>query len=207
MRTTLDYCSGPKPKRQISLRTVLKWCALLLPVGLVLYAFVYGPLTSADIRLDTGDIRYRYFGIPLVYERMVEPARSTILSLSGGSTVLTPQWMPCESFPLSRWATPRERLYSVRYAAATAWAKVDPKAARLVLEEIAGELSGKTYPSLDSATMLSLLDRDATGTWTVDPDWRTNPDAVAWLAKRGLVIPATQSATLPATLPAEAAPL
>src|SRR4051794_30927178 len=57
-------------------------------------------LTSADIRLDTGDLRYRYFGIPIVYEKMPEPQRTRLLALTAGSAVCRNEWYQCAVFPL-----------------------------------------------------------------------------------------------------------
>jgi len=67
----------------------------ILTLGL---AWAYGP-TSAQIRLDTGDLRYCWWGIPLRHELMPEPDRSKIMALARKSKAVPEIWVTCVRYP------------------------------------------------------------------------------------------------------------
>jgi hypothetical protein len=102
---------------------------------LVLVYFGLAP-TSTDIRLDTGDLRYRYFGIPLIYDRMPEPQRSRLLELTRGSKVCTSEWKRCAKFPLHGSNNP-DAMCRGFYMRIEAWVDVDKKLALAGVEDVA----------------------------------------------------------------------
>jgi hypothetical protein len=92
-------------------------------------------LTSADIRLDSGDLRYRYFGIPIVYERMPEPQRARLLALTSGSSVCRNVWCPCAVFPLPT-SNNTDAMCRGFYMKMDAWIDVDRTLARAGIEDV-----------------------------------------------------------------------
>src|SRR4051794_11018966 len=120
----LDYSRPPGRRCRVRLTRgrVIGLGVLLVAVGIILRG---GPLTSADIRLDTGDLRYRYLGVPLSYERMPEPQRSRLLALAAGSNVLRPEWHTCATFPKVGSNNP-DRMCRGWYFQASVWAAEDP---------------------------------------------------------------------------------
>ena len=91
--------------------------------------------TSAEIRLDSGDLRYCYFGVPLVYEQMPEPQRTRLLGLTSGSSVCRNVWHQCAVYPLP--TTNNTDLMCRRfYLKLDAWIDVDRDLARAGIEEV-----------------------------------------------------------------------
>src|SRR5436309_138335 len=88
MRVQLDYGRHPKSRFRSMVFSLLVVTCLILAIGAV--TAIDG--STAEIRLDTGDIRHFYFGIPIGQTRMPEPQRSTLLTLSRGSSVLQLRW-------------------------------------------------------------------------------------------------------------------
>jgi hypothetical protein len=180
---TLDYALPP-PARRAWLRRLkaLLWIAPV--IALVAYTILHGPLTSADIRLDTGDLRYRYFGVPLAYRPMSEPERTVIQSLAAQSNLLRPEWVKCATYPL-RTTNNTDLMCQTFYAGGAAWAKEDRQLAQHLLEDLATYVN-KTHARKglpDSCLLLSgfLVQWDNNGKRVVKSNWRNDPDVVRYL--------------------------
>jgi hypothetical protein len=154
-----------------------------------------GLLTSAEIRLDTGDLRYRYLGLPLVYERMPEPQRSQLLALAAGPEVLCPAWHACATFPLPS-SNNTHLMCRGWYAKACVWAKQDPRLARLMLEDVANYIATKNaaHGLPECSMMLSALfiEPDAGGRLVLKQGWRQCGDVAAYATERGYNLPTTE---------------
>jgi len=187
----LNYSTQPRRRRLIHpALTVIVLCVLSLGLWVFLRG---GLLTSADIRLDTGDLRYRYLGVPLFYSRMREPQRSQLLALAANSKVLLPEWYTCANFPLKS-SNLEDLMCRSRYFYASAWAKEDPQLARMMLENFA---RGITTPSAAQGSgLLSnvYVQRWANGVWAVKQGWRQDADVVAYMASKYYTPPSTQPA-------------
>ncbi len=129
----LDYAKPSRFKLSLSrggsIRLFIYGTVLLLVVG-----FIHGP-TSGQIRLDTGDLQYCWFEIPLRYERMPEPERSKLLSLSASSPRLPGSWVTCVTFPHGGTDNP-ESGFHLMFKASGIWASEDPHIARWLLEDV-----------------------------------------------------------------------
>ena len=168
----------------------------VLLCGLLIY-LRGGFLTSADIRLDTGDLRFRYLGIPLVYNRMPDPERAQLLAVAGKSSVLRPQWRQCASFPLSS-SNHTERMCRDWYTAASAWAVEDPTLARLLLEDVANYIetthSSSGLPTSSPLLSPSLIERTSSGRWVVRQGWREDADVQKYIASKSYIVSTTTPA-------------
>ena len=155
---------------------------------LVGWACVSGP-TSADIRIDTGDLRYRYFGVPLRYDPMPEPRRSALIKLSRGSQVLRPKWYRCAVFPLP---TTNNSHFMCRsfYGQAFLWIEQDPEIARVVAEDVARYIietnAERSLPESYDCLSFRILEEDEQGRRRISASWRDDHDVQVYLKSKGL---------------------
>lgn len=152
------------------------------------YGIIRGDFrTSADIRLDSGDLRYRYFGIPVVYDRMPEPERSKLLALAAKSKIVTNEWRTCAIFPL-RSTNNEDFMYRGWYFKVSVWTGEDPDLARLLVEDIAAHLRATNarngLPA--SSTLLSgfFVQPDVHAGWMIKQGWRQDQDALDYMASK-----------------------
>lgn len=154
--------------------TVLATLCLLGVVG-----FVIGP-TSADIRLDTGDLRYRYLGIVPVYERMAEPYRSRLLALAVDSEHMEDRWVRLDDYPPTG-SNNIDGMCWGKYAKLSAWALEDEQVARVLAHDLASWIrttnAGHGLPENNAMFWLVQFDEEA-GEYRVLPDWRQHEDAI-----------------------------
>ncbi len=189
----IDY-STLRRGRKFSARTAATLFAVIgIPI-VCAWFLLHGP-TSGEIRLDTGDLRYCYFGIPFSYSRMPEPQRSRLLSLSAGSSILKPQWFTCVTYPLTGSNNP-DLMVEGFYSRATAWIPVDPKLAQMIVEDIAKYVKGTNARSglPDSFYLVSgfLVDQNTQGQWTLDPNWRQDEEVQNYFTAKGYSPATTQ---------------
>lgn len=145
--------------------------------------------TSVDVRLDTGDLRICYLGIPCEYRRMPEPIRSRVLGITANSKILKNEWRCVASFP--RYDIPPGAIYE-KYNRASIWPQEDVGFVRLLLEDLAvGGTSGGYFLGPP------YVDYDNTGCLVVDPQWREDPYILAFAASKGYTIPPRQPSTRP----------
>jgi hypothetical protein len=190
MPDTLNYSTQ---RKRLSLfrptKTKVLFLCILFAVGLFL--FQDSLLTSADIRIDTGDLRYRYLGIPLVYRRMPEPERSLILKLGNGSTILRPEWRTCRVYPGGRNNT--DLMCLDFYAEVNVWGKEDPHLARLMVEDIANYITAAhaTQGLPACAEALSLATWQPNGQFGIAPGWQRDEAVIAYANSKGYTLPTT----------------
>jgi hypothetical protein len=143
------------------------------------FGFLHGP-TSGQIRLDTGDLRYYWWGIPLKYERMPEPQRSKLLALASKAPAIPAKWVTCDT----------DRFCLSFYWSVAIWADEDPKIARWAMDDIVdyipGMLSIGGLPKSGLVISIAVVDRQAR---RVDPGWRDNDDVRTYCAEHGYVPP------------------
>lgn len=159
---------------------------LLFGLGVVL-----GP-SSADIRLDTGDLRYRYFGIPIVYERMPEPQRSRLLALASQSPILVSEWHQCANYPLPT-TNNTDGMCRDFYFKIDAWIDVDPQIARLAAEDVASYIRDtnalESLPKSYSLLSGFVVEWTADNRQSVREDWRDDEGVRAYFDTHGIAIP------------------
>ena len=171
---------------------------VIASLSILAFIAIHGPQTSADIRLDTGDTRVRYLGIPSTYHRMPEPFRSRLLALSSGSRVATPDWWWYESYP--RRSGQFNEYRPEDYAAVAIWADADPQLARLMLEDLAADIRNghRTYWHTLAFFSERFIVAGTDNRPAVTPNWRSDPALVAYMASKAYTPPAARSAvTLP----------
>lgn len=200
---TLNYRSPRDDTRhwKPSARQLCLGLLFLLGTIAIGWILLIGP-TGAQFRLDTGDWRNTYFGIPGDTIRMQEPERSTILSLAAGSVVLRPEWVSVSvRYP--------EAGFKLFYRAAR-WAKTNPQISKALLEDIARSLKGQQSPPMNTMRdVLIMFEPVGPGVWKdLAPNWTDlfpgqKKEAVDYLKSKGLPIPSTAPAgtTVPAPLP------
>jgi hypothetical protein len=172
--------------RAVRRRTWIKLGAAAVAC-LVLLSFLRGP-TSGQIRLDSGDRRYCWWGIPIRYERMAEPNRSKIVALSAMSPAIPAKWVTCVRYPLPS-SNNTDLMCSDFYWSIAAWANEDPKIARWTLEDVTryipGMLARGGLP--ESCSLLSTFTVDWRSS-TVKPDWREDEEVQRYCASHGYVL-------------------
>lgn len=115
---------------------------LIAAVLLLGFACAYGP-TSAQIRLDTGDLRYCWWGIPLRQEQMPEPERSKIQALAKKSKAVPEIWVTCVEYPKHTSNNP-DLMYQGFYEKIARHADDDPGLALWQLEDLAAVIQNPT---------------------------------------------------------------
>ncbi|MFH1746348.1 MAG: hypothetical protein ABIG44_04815 [Planctomycetota bacterium] len=178
-----------KPRRS----WLRSWRTLAVVVVIVLvlgggWSVLSGYGWSAQIRLDTGDLRYCLLGIPLQYDRMSEPQRSAILAISSKSPPISSKWVTCAVFPLptsnnSHWMCVRY------YCEVTAWMDVDPVLARMILEDIADyiETTNVMYSLPESHSMLNpgVVEYGKDGKYRVIDGWENDEGVQLYCQRKG----------------------
>jgi hypothetical protein len=161
-------------------------CGLALAIAIPLFT-EFGK--TAQIRLDTGDLRWCIWGMPVGFEDMPEPYRGRILAASQGSTVLRAKWRTCAIYPLPTSNNP-DSMCRRFYREASAWCSVDPTIARFALEDIATYINNtKAQWSLPDSIWILGPDVVSWGTGQVTADWRTNHMVQMYCEQRGYKIP------------------
>src|SRR5262249_30049256 len=109
---------------------------VVIACGLFVATLVTGRGWTGQIRLDCGDLRYCLFGIPLTYDSMPEPWRSSLIAVVKASPVARPVWRTCVTYPLPT-SNNSDRMCRRFYCDAAAWVAIDPAIARFAVEDIA----------------------------------------------------------------------
>ena len=155
--------------------------------------------TAVGIRLDTGDVRYYYLGVPIIYHRMPEPQRSQVLAMAAKSSVLKTEWHTCRPIPLRPYRDPV--IWSEMYDKAAVFAKQDPDLARMLLEDFVSlwVLLEDTGGSSAATVHFPLLSGDFVkvgnpGSWVLVQGWRQDPEVLAYMASKHYTPPGTQPA-------------
>lgn len=150
----------------------LGYASLILVVWITLSA-ISGP-SSTDIRLDTGDLRYRFCGIPITVSTMPEPQRTRLLDLAKQSDVIDSSWHQCADYPLPT-TNNTDSMCRWFYLNLAAWIDEDPDLAILLMEDVASYIrktnarhGGPENPYL----LLRCVERKDDGSRVVKEGWR-----------------------------------
>jgi hypothetical protein len=171
-------------------RSLLMLVVFLVPAvtAIVFYCALTGHGFSGEIRLDTGDLRYCFLGIPYSSRRMPEPERSLLLSVARDSEILKPQWHTCVRYPLPT-SNNSDLMCRRFYCHATAWISVDPALARLILEDIAKYVveTDARYSLPESCPMLTppTVEWEDSGRARVPEDWRDSVGSEWYCEQKG----------------------
>lgn len=160
--------------------------ALLCIVGILIWPSPTLP-SSAEIRLDTGDLRYMLRGKVLWERTMDEPDRTALLSVSTRSPVLKNEWHRCARFPLPS-SNNTDRMCRRFYRCAATWIRVDPAIGLLVAEDVARYVERtKAEKSLpDCISLLNWVGYDRNGGMIVAEGWQHDESVVDYLRHHGI---------------------
>ena len=176
---------GLKAFFAVNRRRMIEWgiVIILLMLGL---DFLFGP-HSGQIRLDTGDLRYCWFGIPFQYDRMPEPHRSKLLALASKSPSIPAKWVTCVTYPLPS-SNNTDIMCRDFYELTAIWADEDPKIARWALEDIVDYIRDThvQYGLPKSCAIFDVVDRIGR---KVEADWRDQDEIKLYCAAHGYVPP------------------
>lgn len=172
----------------------------LLAVVAVLAIIGHG--WTAEVRLDCGDLRYSYLGLPVIANPMPEPERSVLISLADESLVLHPEWRVCAVFP-RRGPVESDQRCRDAYRRISAWAEADRTIARLAMEDLA-EYIDATGGWLGAPECAMILGPDVIDSTAGDvlPNWRSNPNVRAFCEARGYAFADEPAASQPQSQPA-----
>jgi hypothetical protein len=172
------------------IRHPVQWLVvLLLLIGIVLVLNAqYGP-TSAEIRLDTGDLRYFTWGIPVWLSRQHEPQRSELLGIAAQSKVLQPQWHQCR---MQVGSNNEDLMLAGFYGRTADWIAVDPKVALILTEDLADGIQHGGDRGWACIYFFRFIRMDANGDRSIDPAWRRDPQVLYFLKSKGYTPAATQ---------------
>jgi hypothetical protein len=136
-----------------------KWTARLVVYGLAflsLLSIIAGP--KVEIRLDCGDLRYVYLGIPLRYKVMEQPYREELFEL-GGNANISQRWAPV---PPRTTSNDNAAQFQNWYRHAAIWSSSDKTLAQLFLKDISESISsghGLQFQNTDAGMLLRMASR------------------------------------------------
>jgi hypothetical protein len=141
-KIVLDYAPKPRPWARLLAIRRRTWVFLGLIALFVFaaYSYVRGP-TSGQIRLDTGDLRYCWYGIPVRYRTMPEPQRSKLLALASKAPPISAKWVTCVTYPLPT-SNNSDAMCVGFYWSIAIWSDEDPKIARWAMDDVANYILG-----------------------------------------------------------------
>jgi hypothetical protein len=163
--------------------------SLLIVVLIVLGAifFLTPRPTSAEIRLDTGDLRYLMDDQVIESREMEEPYRSTLLSIAEHSPVLRDEWHRCSNNPHDPEHNIERRCQRF-FRNAAAWLITDREIGLLVAEDVAKyiERTNAEYDSPDCIYLFDWVERGSDETLVVRDGWQKDEQVKQYLAQHGV---------------------
>jgi hypothetical protein len=170
-------------------RSLKYFIGILVVIG-GMFFFDYGKY--AQIRLDTGDVRYCFLGIPFYYKYTPSQTRSAIISITGKDPSVEKKWFTCVIFP-KKGSNNVELMYHNFYEEAAAWIRVDPKIASYIFKDIAADIViTSTKPEKEQPEGLQnywqALDvvHRRNNEYYVDPNWKETEVVNGYLKQKGL---------------------
>lgn len=161
---------------------------------LVIVLFVLGAIffptprpTSAEIRLDTGDLRYLRGDQVVKFREMEEPYRSTLLTVAGNSTALKAQWHLCSNNPSDPEHNTDKRCQRF-FRNAAAWIIADREIGLLVAEDVVQyiETTDGQISAPDCYPLLIWVQKGPDGTLVVLNGWQKDEQVIQYLSQHGI---------------------
>jgi hypothetical protein len=155
----------------------------LFIVGGFVFLSCLGVGNSVQVRLDTGDQRLCFWGIPVCYHPTESESRKALLSLD--DLQVPRRWVWCATKVGSHNAD--AMVYRFYYEAA-AWVEVDPEIAKLIVRDLAKyvQTTHATHDLPDCTLILVVVDRRQPRAKVVE-GWEKNQYVQAYLTARGYV--------------------
>jgi hypothetical protein len=177
-----------------------RWLAVGTLVGIAMIAGVVGICFfghwSGQIRLDTGDLRYCVYGIPITYDPMPEPERSELLAVAAKSSALKPKWVTCVVYPLPS-SNNTDAMCREFYFRACAFYNFDPHLMQLLVEAIAAYVdqtqAEEGLPKGEYLCSAFVSDVNGNGNARLLPGWQQDQEVQFELGQLGYTLPAGPS--------------
>jgi hypothetical protein len=154
-------------------------------IGVFGFLSCLGVGNSVQVRVDTGDQRLCFWGIPASYRPMESESRKALLSLNDPQ--VPRRWVWCATKVGSNNAD--SMVYGFYYEAA-AWVEVDPAIAKLVVRDLARyvQTTHATHGLPDCTSLIwpDVVDRRQPRAKVVE-GWEKNQEVQAYLAARDYV--------------------
>jgi hypothetical protein len=153
----------------------------ILAVILILSCLGFG--NTMQVRLDTGDQRDLFWGIPFHYRNLDPESRRALLSL--GDSDVPNQWIWCAT--AVGW---NQVGFGVQrdYRCAAAWVNVDPEIAKLIVRDLAAYVQSthalRGLPSCTSMLWPPVID-PSKFPYQVIAEWKTDQGVRDYLDRRG----------------------
>jgi hypothetical protein len=162
-----------------------RWAAAGVIAGFLVLSSI-GVGNSVEVRLDTGDQRFLFWGIPTGGSRCLRPElRDRLLTLDDPE--VPSQWVWCATQVGSNNA---DAMVFGFYRAAASWIEVDPAIAKLLIRDISTYVrtthATHGLPECTSMLFPDVVERND-GRYQVVANWRNNPDVQWYLKSKGYV--------------------
>lgn len=156
-----------------------EWGAAFGTAGTLTLLSLLGVGSAIQVRLDTGDQRFCFWGFPVMTTPMQAESRQALLSLDDPE--VPRRWVGCATDVGTNHAAAMVYCF---YRDAAAWVDVDPQIARLILRDIARYLEA-THALQGLPDCSSMLWLDTHQRFHVPEGWEQNPQVQAYLAAKG----------------------
>jgi hypothetical protein len=139
----------------------------------------------AEIRLDTGDLRYVSGDQIVDYREMQEAYRSALISASRGSSVLTNRWVFCTYNPHNPERNIDKRCQRF-YREAAAWLIADREIGLVVTEDVARSVESRQNSGPDWGALLMWVSENSEGTLFVRDGWQKDERVQEYLSQHDI---------------------
>lgn len=167
------------------------WGLVVVTVGTVAL-FLCDVGKNVQVRIDTGELRYTFFGVTYERQRHSRTIRERILSATRLPPPVPAEWYDClregARGPIAGEGSESCTMVYRWYRWASAWSEVDPSITRMILDEIVSWLEGGAWrgtTNLKCMAMLLPISLDDSGTPRLSSGWRTNEYVEAYLRAKG----------------------
>ena len=155
--------------------------SLVVIVGAAALTWRFG--RWAEIRTDTGELRFCFLGIPYEYVYHYKPHRDILYQAAQIEPPIKSEWLRCGHFPDDGywycWHMYRE---------ATAWWSVDPRITRLIMDDLADYIRRtRALRGVQESSALTwfVVKGSPSGVYELAADWRERPMVRDYLVAHG----------------------
>ena len=187
-----------------SLKPIIrKYLAVVLGLlAVIIFFFDFVKPSDSQINLRTGDLRTRWYKVPLIYSRLESPYRTWVNELPPNPDT----WITVATYPLPT-SNNSDLMCQSFYKSASTWITVDQKIAELVLKDVIVyiQTTNARHGLPDSFQMLMKSRRpddiNPNIIPSIDPSWKNDPQVQEYLKVHNIT-PPQQSDSVNANPPA-----
>ena len=140
---------------------------------------------TVEVRLDTGDRRFLFWGVPVALQSLPSEPRERLVSLQDPD--VPKEWTWCATQVGTNHA---DAMVYGFYKNAAAWVEVDPEIAKLMVRDIAEYLQTThgTHGLPGCAILWPVVERDEEGRRHIVEDWQKNENVQYYLKSKGYTV-------------------